>query len=99
MATDPEWGGGGGGFAARISGKIRPQDPPGGGGGRGCITDSCSPGCSGYGSYEQIVSAVMEPQSVPSRISVVLVEEDKVWFPHWWIRTHDCWPTWRIRPV
>ena len=35
----------------RISCKIRPQDPGGGGGGN---TDSCSPGCSGYGNYELI---------------------------------------------
>ena len=40
MATNP--GGGGGGFATRISSKVRPQDPGGG----GCNTDHRSPGRS-----------------------------------------------------
>ena len=44
--------------------------------------------------------SVVEPQSVASRISVVLVEEAKVgalnvWGAHVWIRICDCWLEWR----
>ena len=49
--------------------------------------------------------SIVEPQSVPSRISVVLVEEAKaigalnVWGVHVWIRIYGCWLEWRSRPV
>ena len=49
--------------------------------------------------------SVAEPQSVPSRISVVLVEEAKVgalnvWDAHVWIRIYVCWLEWRpVDPV
>ena len=44
------------------------------------------------------MSSVVGPQSVPSRISVVLVEETEVWgIPFLWMRLYDCWPGWRVR--
>ena len=64
---------GGGGFAARISSKIRPQDPGGG------ATQIAAPrGVVDMEVTSSPVSSVVEPQSVPSRISMMLVEEAKV---------------------
>ena len=62
----------GGGFAARISSKIRPQYP-----GRG-NADSRSPGVVDIEVTNSPELSVVEPPSVPSRILVVLVEEAKV---------------------
>ena len=72
-ATDPGGGGEGGGFAARISSKIRPQDPGG-----GAARIAAPRGVEDMEVTSSSVSSVVEPQSVPSRISVVLVEEAKV---------------------
>ena len=66
-------GGGGGGFTARISSKVRPQDPGCGGGG---ATQIAVP--RGVVDMEVMSSSVVEPQSVSSRILVVLVKEAKV---------------------
>ena len=65
---------GGGGVAARISSKIRPQDPGGGG-----ATRIAAPrGVVDTEVTSSSMLSAMEPQSVPSRVSVVLVEEAKV---------------------
>ena len=72
-ATDPGGGGGGGGFAARISSKIRPQDP-----GRGAARIAAPWGLVDIEVTNSPEVSVGEPHSVPSRISVVLVEEAKV---------------------
>ena len=69
--NDP--GGGGGGFAARISSNVRPQDP-GGGTARIAIPRE-GRDVEMRSSY---VSSVVQPQSVPSRISVVRVQETEV---------------------
>ena len=66
-------GGGGGGFTARISSKVRPQDPWG-----GATWIAATQGVVDMEVTSSSVSSVVEPQSVPSRISVVLVEEAKV---------------------
>ena len=66
-------GGGEGGFAARISSTIRPQDPGGGATGIAALR-----GVVNMEDTSLSVSFKVEPQSVPSRISVVLVEEAKV---------------------
>ena len=69
--TDP--GEGGGGFATQISSKVRPQDP---GGGAARITVPRE--AIDVEMRSLSVSSVVQPQSVPSRISVVLVEESEV---------------------
>ena len=49
------------------------------------------------------VSSVVEPQSVPSRISVVLVEEAKVRGTEYSVSPgvdqEPCWPIWDAVPV
>ena len=95
-ATDP---GGGGGVAARISSTIRPQDPGG-----GAARIAAPRGVVDIEVTNSPELSVVEPQSVPSRISVVLVEEAKVgalhvWGAHMWIRIYVCWLEWRSRPV
>ena len=62
------------GFVTRISSNIRPQDPGG-----GAARLAASPGTREDGPCEL---SVVEPQSAPSRISVVLVEEAKVGGAH-----------------
>ena len=66
-------GGGGGGFAAQISGKVRPQDP-GGGAARIAVPWEAVD----METRNASMSSVVGPQSVPSRISVVMVEETEV---------------------
>ena len=60
-------------FAARISSMVRPQDP---GGGAARITVPRE--AVDMETRNSSVSSVVGPQSVPSRISVVLVEETEV---------------------
>ena len=65
---------------------------------------SHSPGTREDGGLNSPDVSVVEPQSVPSRISVVLVEEAKSgalmgWSAHMWIRIYDCRLEWRSRPV
>ena len=61
-------------FAARISSKVRPHHP---GGGAARITVPRE--AINVEMRSLSVSSVVQPQSVPSRISVVLVEETEVW--------------------
>ena len=66
-------GGGGGGFAAQISSKVRPRIRGG-----GATRIAVPRGVVDLEVRSSSMSSVVEPQSVPSRISVVLVEEAKV---------------------
>ena len=66
-------GGGGGGFAVRISSKTRLQDPGG-----GAARIAAPRGVIDIEVTNSPELSVVERQSVPSRISVVLVEEAKV---------------------
>ena len=64
---------GGGGFAARISSKVRPQDYGGDAAWIAVPWETVD-----METRNSSVSSVMGPQSVPSRISVVLVKETEV---------------------
>ena len=61
-----------GGFTTRISNNVRPQDPGGGG---GCNTDRSPPGGVAVWTGAPPLPARVVPQSVPVRVSAVLVEE------------------------
>ena len=65
---------------------------------------SRSPGTREDGRFEFTDVSVVEPQSVPTRISVVLVEEAKIGGAHRvecyvWITIYGCWREWRNHPV
>ena len=60
-------------MATRIGSKVRPQDP-GGGAARIAVPREAVD----MEMRSSAVSSVVEPQSVPSRISVVLIEEAEV---------------------
>ena len=66
-----------GGVAARISSKIRPQDPRG-----GAARIAAPQGVVEMEVMDSTEVSFVEPQSVPSRISVVLFEEAKVGGTH-----------------
>ena len=87
--------GGGGGSPPGAVVRFDPRIPGGG----GCNTNSLSPGCSGYGSYE-FVCVVRRGASVGALTDFGGVGRGgQVWFPQEWIRIHDCWPMWRVRSV